>query len=117
MALMEAEGAALGRLAASYARAPGDREDLFQEIAVPSVRSAHSCSASRTTAIAHPPAAGAHDRAGEDLNYGTRGPTRTVAVRREQGRCPLSWAPPPDRQVVTLALEGMSTPRLATCSG
>jgi len=30
---MEAEGAALRRLAASYARATGDREDLFQEIA------------------------------------------------------------------------------------
>ena len=31
---MQAEGAALTRLAASYARARGDREDLFQDIAV-----------------------------------------------------------------------------------
>jgi RNA polymerase sigma factor (sigma-70 family) len=33
-ALMAAEGAALRRLAASYGREPGDREDLFQDIAV-----------------------------------------------------------------------------------
>ncbi len=31
---MQAEGAALARLAASYARGPGDGEDLFQDIAV-----------------------------------------------------------------------------------
>jgi RNA polymerase sigma-70 factor (ECF subfamily) len=33
-ALLDAHGAALGRLAASYARDPVEREDLFQEIVV-----------------------------------------------------------------------------------
>jgi RNA polymerase sigma factor (sigma-70 family) len=123
-ALMEAEGAALSRLAASYAREPGDREDLFQDIAVaiwqalPRFRG--ECS-ERTFLFRI-----AHNRGiahiarrrlltvepGEDLDLRDEKPDPEQRLSVEQQgrrlfdailRLPVAY-----RQVVTLALEGMS---------
>jgi RNA polymerase sigma-70 factor (ECF subfamily) len=94
-ALMAADGAALTRLAASYARDAGDREDLFQEIAVAIWRALPrfrgECSErtflfriAHNRGIAHiarrrPPTI----EAGEDLEHGMPGPTPS-------SRCPQS---------------------------
>jgi RNA polymerase sigma-70 factor (ECF subfamily) len=121
---MEAEGPALARLAASYAREPGDREDLFQEIAVaiwqalPRFRG--ECSErtflfriAHNRGIAHL----ARRRlptieAGEDLELRDARPDPEQSLSAEQqGRRLLDAVlvlPVGYRQVVTLALEGMS---------
>ena len=121
-AVLEAHGAALGRLAASYARAPGERDDLFQEIvvaiwkALPRFRG--ECSErtfvfriAHNRGIAHlarrrMPSAGSPD----DLDVPSPGPDPEQALAKAQEgqrlleavrRLPLGY-----RQVVMLALEG-----------
>jgi RNA polymerase sigma-70 factor (ECF subfamily) len=123
-ALIEAEGAALARLAASYAREPGDREDLFQDIAVaiwqalPRFRG--ECSErtflfriAHNRGIAHL----ARRRlptieAGDDLQLRDASPDPEQSLSAEQQGRRLRDAvlslPVGYRQVVTLALEGMS---------
>jgi RNA polymerase sigma-70 factor (ECF subfamily) len=123
-ALMKAEGAALARLAASYARGSDDRDDLFQEIAVaiwqalPRFRG--ECS-ERTFVfrIAHnrglayvtrrrPPTI----ESGEELELRDRrpDPEQSLSVEQERQRLldVILKLPVGYRQVVTLALEGMS---------
>ena len=123
-ALMKAEGAALSRLAASYTRGSDDRDDLFQDIAVaiwqalPRFRG--ECS-ERTFLfrIAHnrgiayiarrrPPTI----EPGEDLDLRDERPDPEQSLSIEQQRQRLVDAirklPVGYRQVVTLALEGMS---------
>ena len=131
--LLAAHGLALGRLAASYARASGDRDDLFQEIAVavwkalPRFRG--ECS-ERTFLFRI-----AHNRA---VTYLARRRLPTVEVNQElevedaapdpeqalssdqQGdrllaaiqRLPVAYA-----QVVTLTLEGLSYAEVADVLG
>ena len=121
---MEAEGAALARLAASYARGPGDGEDLFQDIAVaiwqalPRFRG--ECSErtflfriAHNRGIAHV----ARRRlptidAAEDVELPDKRPNPEQQLSVEQqGRQLLDairCLPLGHRQVVTLALEGMS---------
>lgn len=122
--MIEAEGAALARLAASYAREPGDREDLFQDIAVaiwqalPRFRG--ECSErtflfriAHNRGIAHL----ARRRlptieAGDDLELRDASPDPEQSLSAEQQGRRLRDAvlslPVGYRQVVTLALEGMS---------
>ena len=121
---MNAEGAALARLAASYARDRGDREDLFQDIAVaiwqalPSFRG--ECS-ERTFLFRI-----AHNRGiahiarrrlptvepGDAVELQDRGPDPEQSLSADQQNRRLLAAiqslPVGHRQVVTLALEGMS---------
>jgi len=121
---MEAEGAALARLAASYARGPGDGEDLFQDIAVaiwqalPRFRG--ECSErtflfriAHNRGIAHV----ARRRLptidpGEDVELADKRPDPEQKLSVEQQGRQLLEAirglPLGHRQVVTLALEGMS---------
>jgi RNA polymerase sigma factor (sigma-70 family) len=123
-ALMNAEGAALTRLAASYARGSDDRDDLFQDIAVaiwqalPRFRG--ECSErtflfriAHNRGIAHI----ARRRplmieSGEDLELRDDRPDPEQSLSAEQQRQRLLNAvlklPVGYRQVVTLALEGMS---------
>jgi RNA polymerase sigma-70 factor (ECF subfamily) len=123
-ALMKAEGAALARLASSYARGSGDRDDLFQDIAVaiwqalPRFRG--ECSErtfvfriAHNRGIAHiarrrSPAI----ESGEDLELRDKRPDPEQSLSIEQQRQRLLEAilklPVGYRQVVTLALEGMS---------
>jgi RNA polymerase sigma factor (sigma-70 family) len=121
---MEAEGAALARLAASYAREPGDREDLFQEIAVaiwqalPRFRGecsertflfriAHNRGIAHLARLRLPTI-----EAGENLELRDARPDPEQSLSAEQqGRHLLDAVlglPVGYRQVVTLALEGMS---------
>ena len=124
---MQAEGAALTRLAASYARGPDDREDLFQDIAVAIWRALPrfrgECS-ERTFLFRI-----AHNRGiahiarrrlptievGEDLELRDERPDPEQSLSIEQERQRLLDAilklPVGYRQVVTLALEGMSYAR------
>jgi RNA polymerase sigma-70 factor (ECF subfamily) len=123
-ALMKAEGAALGRLAASYARDRGDREDLFQEIAVAVWRALPrfrgECS-ERTFVfrIAHNRGIAYIARrrwptveANEDLELRDQRPDPEQSLSIDQQRDSLLDAilqlPVGHRQVVTLSLEGMS---------
>jgi RNA polymerase sigma factor (sigma-70 family) len=123
-ALMNAEGAALARLAASYARDGGDREDLFQDIAVaiwqalPRFRG--ECS-ERTFLFRI-----AHNRGiahiarrrlptvepGDTLEPQDQGPDPEQSLSADQQNRRLLAAiqslPMGHRQVITLALEGMS---------
>ena len=124
VALMKAEGGALTRLAASYARGSEDRDDLFQDIAVaiwqalPRFRG--ECSErtflfriAHNRGIAHiarrrPPTL----ESGEDLELRDGRPDPEQSLSAEQQRQRLLNAvlklPVGYRQVVTLALEGMS---------
>ena len=121
---MKADGAALARLAASYARGPGDGEDLFQDIAVaiwqalPRFRG--ECS-ERTFLfrIAHNRGIAYVARrrlptidAGEDVELPDKRPDPEQQLSVEQQGRQLLEAirclPLGHRQVVTLALEGMS---------
>ena len=132
-AVLEAHGAALGRLAASYAREPGEREDLFQEIvvaiwkALPRFR--RECSErtfifriAHNRGIAHLarrrlPTAGAPD----ELDVRSPGPNPEQALSKAQEgrrlldavhRLPLGY-----RQVVTLTLEGFGYGEIADVLG
>lgn len=121
---MKAEGAALTRLAASYARGSDDRDDLFQDIAVaiwqalPRFRGecsertflfriAHNRGLSYVTRR-RPPII----ESGEDLELRDERPDPEQSLSVEQQRQRLLDAiqklPVGYRQVVTLALEGMS---------
>lgn len=123
-ALMRAEGAALTRLAATYTRGSHDRDDLFQDIAVavwqalPRFRG--ECS-ERTFLfrIAHNRGLAHIARrrpsmieSGEDLELPDERPDPEQSLSVEQQRQRLLDAvlklPVGYRQVVTLALEGMS---------
>jgi RNA polymerase sigma factor (sigma-70 family) len=123
-ALMKSEGAALSRLATSYARGPDDREDLLQDIAVAIWRALPrfrgECSErtflfriAHNRGIAHiarhrPPTI----EPGEDLELRDERPDPEQSLSIEQQRQRLLDAilklPVGYRQVVTLALEGMS---------
>jgi RNA polymerase sigma-70 factor, ECF subfamily len=132
-ALIAAHGAALGRLASSYARGPGEREDLLQEIALaiwgalPRFR--HECSErtfvfriAHNRAIAHiarrrlPIVDGGEELEIEDpspdperaLSSGQQGARLADAIHG----LPLAYA-----QVVTLTLEGLSYGEIADVLG
>ena len=132
-AVLDAHGAALGRLAASYAREPAEREDLFQEIvvaiwkALPRFRG--ECSErtfifriAHNRGVAHlvrrrPPVS---DTA-EELDVESPDPDPEQALSRaQQGqrlvdavqRLPLGY-----RQVVTLTLEGLAYGEIADVLG
>jgi RNA polymerase sigma-70 factor (ECF subfamily) len=123
-ALMKAEGAALTRLAASYARGSDDRDDLFQDIAVaiwqalPRFRG--ECSErtflfriAHNRGIAHIARRRPHMiESGEDLELRDERPDPEQSLSAEQQRQRLLNAvlmlPVGYRQVVSLALEGMS---------
>jgi RNA polymerase sigma-70 factor (ECF subfamily) len=132
-ALLATHGPALSRLAASYARGPGEREDLFQEIAIAIWRALPrfrgECS-ERTFLfrIAHNRAI-AHlsqrrlpiDAVDEDLEVKDARPDpEEVLASEQQGRrllrairrLPLGYA-----QAVTLTLEGMSYAEIADVLG
>ena len=131
--LMKAEGAALARLAGSYARTAGDREDLFQDIAVaiwqalPRFRG--ECSErtflfriAHNRGIAHL----ARRRvltveAGEDLELRDARPDPEQSLSAEQQGRRLRDAvvalPVVYRQVVTLALEGLSYAEIGAVLG
>ena len=132
-ALMKAEGAALTRLAASYARTSGDREDLFQDIAVAIWRALPrfrgECS-ERTFVfrIAHNRGIAHIARrrlptieSGEDLELPDARPDPEQSLSDEQqGRRLLDAVfglPVGYRQVVTLVLEGMSYAEIADVLG
>jgi RNA polymerase sigma-70 factor (ECF subfamily) len=132
-ALLAAHGAALGRLAASYTRTTGEREDLLQEIAfaiwgaLPRFRG--ECSErtfvyriAHNRAIAHisrrrlPVVAPDADLEVEDAQ-----PDPELALSRDQQarrlmaaihRLPVTYA-----QVVTLTLEGLSYEEIADVLG
>jgi RNA polymerase sigma factor (sigma-70 family) len=131
--VLEAHGPALGRLAASYAQALGEREDLFQEIvvaiwkALPRFRG--ECSErtfifriAHNRGIAHlarrrMPSLGAPDQ----LDVESPGPNPEQALSKAQEgqrlleavqRLPLGY-----RQVVTLALEGFGYGEIADVLG
>jgi RNA polymerase sigma-70 factor (ECF subfamily) len=131
--VLEAHGPALGRLAASYAKDLGEREDLFQEIvvaiwkALPRFRG--ECSErtfifriAHNRGIAHlarrrMPSAGALD----ELDVQSPGPNPEQALSKAQEgqrlleavqRLPLGY-----RQVVTLALEGFGYGEIADVLG
>jgi len=132
-ALLAAHGGALGRLAASYARNSGERDDLFQEIvvaiwkALPSFRG--ECSErtfifriAHNRGIAHlasrrPPAADE----GEELEVRSSAPDPEQALARAQeGRRLLDAVqqlPLGHRQVVTLMLEGLGYGEIAEVLG
>jgi RNA polymerase sigma-70 factor, ECF subfamily len=132
-AVLEAHGQALGRLAASYAKDLGEREDLFQEIvvaiwkALPRFRG--ECSErtfifriAHNRGIAHlarrrMPSAGVVD----ELDVQSPGPNPEQALSKAQEgqrlleavqRLPLGY-----RQVVTLALEGFGYGDIADVLG
>jgi RNA polymerase sigma-70 factor (ECF subfamily) len=132
-ALMKAEGAALTRLAASYARTRGDREDLFQDIAVAIWRALPrfrgECS-ERTFVfrIAHNRGIAHIARrrlptveSGEDLELRDDRPDPEQSLSAEQqGRRLLDAVfalPVGYRQVITLVLEGMSYAEIADVLG
>ena len=132
-ALLGAHGAALGRLAASYARNSGERDDLFQEIvvaiwkALPGFRG--ECSErtfifriAHNRGIAHlasrrPAAADA----GEELEVRSPAPDPEQALSRAQEGRRLQDAvqqlPLGHRQVVTLMLEGLGYGDIAEVLG
>jgi RNA polymerase sigma-70 factor, ECF subfamily len=132
-AVLKTHGAALGRLAASYAKDLGEREDLFQEIvvaiwkALPRFRG--ECSErtfifriAHNRGIAHLakrrlPTSGTPD----DLEVQSSGPNPEQALSKAQEgqrlveavqRLPLGY-----RQVVTLALEGFGYGEIADVLG
>lgn len=132
-AVLDAHGAALGRLAGSYTRDSAEREDLLQEIvvaiwkALPRFR--HECS-ERTFVfrIAHNRGI-AHltrgrvpiTRASDELEIAAPGPNPEQALSRAEEsrrlldaihRLPLGY-----RQVVTLALEGLGYGEIADVLG
>ena len=123
-ALIKAEGGALARLAASYAREPGDREDLFQDIAVAIWRALPrfrgECSErtflfriAHNRGIAHIARRRLPTIESDDdleLRDERPDPEQKLSVE-QQGRQLLDairHLPLGHRQVVTLALEGMS---------
>jgi len=132
-AVLDAHGAALGRLAASYARSSGERDDLFQEIvvaiwkALPGFRG--ECSErtfvfriAHNRGIAHlarrrPPVSGAE----EELDVQSSAPDPEQALSRaQQGRRLLDAVqrlPLGHRQVVTLTLEGLGYADIAEVLG
>ena len=131
--ILDAHGAALGRLAASYARESAEREDLFQEIvlaiwkALPRFRG--ECSErtfifriAHNRGVAHlvrrrPPAVAAAEEL--DVESPEPDPEQTLS-RAQQGqrlidavqRLPLGY-----RQVVTLTLEGLPYGEIADVLG
>jgi RNA polymerase sigma factor (sigma-70 family) len=123
-AFMKTEGAALTRLAASYARGSDDRDDLFQDIAVaiwqalPRFRG--ECSErtflfriAHNRGIAYITRRGPRAiESGEELELrdGRPDPEQSLSIEQERQRLldAILKLPVAYRQVVTLALEGMS---------
>jgi len=132
-ALLAAHGPALGRLASSYVRGSGEREDLLQEIALAIWRAlplfrGESTERTFLFRIAHNraitylgkrrPAAGAADEPPEVEDTGPD-PERRLSSEQEGQRLlraihelPIAYA-----QVVTLTLEGMSYAEIAEVLG
>ena len=132
-ALLGAHGAALGRLAASYARNSGERDDLFQEIvvaiwkALPGFRG--ECS-ERTFIfrIAHNRAIAFITRRqlpsddadqGLDIEDHRPNPEQTLSAEQEGRRLldAIQRLPVIQRQVVTLLLEGLRYSEIAEVLG
>lgn len=125
-------GDALWRLAGAYTAGPDDREDLYQQIlvamwkALPRFR---GDSSERTFLfrIAHNRAITFQKRVrrtrpGEpysDLTDGSPTPEQTTITRDEHARLrqAVHALPPPGREVVTLALEGLSNQEIAEVLG
>jgi RNA polymerase sigma-70 factor (ECF subfamily) len=141
--LLEAHGAALGRVAGSYARGSGDRDDLLQEIAIAIWRALPGfrgeCS-ERTFLfrIAHNRGLsylarrrrgqlrgqtgvrpGSDPGATPDVPDTAPGPEATLSATEESRRLHQAIArlPLPHRQVITLALEGLSYAEIAQVLG
>lgn len=130
--LMALHGPALGRLAGSYTRTLGDRDDLFQEIALaiwqalPRFRG--ECSErtfifriAHNRAIAHiaqrrPPAVSPDETElpdpGPTPESGLSNLQQKMHLQEAIGRLPLAY-----RQVVTLTLEDMSYAEIAEVLG
>jgi RNA polymerase sigma-70 factor (ECF subfamily) len=128
--ILAEHGAAIARVAASYARTAGDRDDLYQEIAValwqalPSFRG--ECSertfvfrVAHNRAISYLARRRIHDPLPE--NERDRGPDpeteylrgqRSEALLRAVRRLPIAY-----RQVVTLVLEGLEYAEAAEVLG
>lgn len=132
-ALLTAHGQSLGRLASSYTRGSGEREDLLQEIALAIWRALprfrRECSErtflfriAHNRAIAHlarrrPPLVEADE--GLDVEDATGDPERALSDE-QQGRRLLGAIhrlPLPHAQVVTLTLEGLSYAEIAEVLG
>lgn len=132
-ALIQRHGPALSRLAGSYAREPGEREDLFQEIAIavwralPSFRGecsertfmfriAHNRGISHLTRRRLP--TGDLDEKGDPPDVGPN--PEQVLSSEQQGRQlfdAVQRLPVAYRQVVTLTLEGMTYAEVADVLG
>lgn len=132
-ALIEAHGPALSRLAGSYAREPGEREDLYQEIAIavwralPSFRGecsertflfriAHNRGISHLTRRRLP--IGDLEEKNEPPHAGPN--PEQVLSSEQQGRRlfeAVQRLPVGYRQVVTLTLEGMTYGEVADVLG
>jgi RNA polymerase sigma-70 factor (ECF subfamily) len=127
--LLRLHGPGLGRVAASYAR-PADQDDLAQEIslAIWNALDGFRGQASERTFLYRI----AHNRglshlarrraAGVELPQvadGTPGPETRAAGREEVERLytAIRALPVPQRQVLTLALEGMSHAEVGACLG
>jgi RNA polymerase sigma factor (sigma-70 family) len=132
-ALLVAHGPALSRLASSYVRGSGDREDLLQEIALaiwmalPRFRGESSertflFRIAHNRAITHlgkrrPPMSDVDEQL--EIEDETPGPERRLSAEQEGQRLlsaihqlPIAYA-----QVVTLTLEGMSYTEIAEVLG
>jgi RNA polymerase sigma factor (sigma-70 family) len=129
--LLRAHGPGLGRVAASYAR-PADQEDLAQEIslAIWNALDGFRGEASERTflyriahnrGLSHLARRGAAPATVElpPVEDGRPGPETRAADREEMERlfAAIRDLPVPQRQVLTLALEGMSHAEIAACLG
>lgn len=130
--LLDAHGAALGRLAGSYSRSPGDRDDLLQDIAMalwqalPRFRG--ECS-ERTFLfrIAHNRCLALVSRRrstialGEEIDVEDPRPTAEVELSQDEQRERLVHAirrlPVIYREVITLMLEGLAYKEIAQVLG
>lgn len=131
--LLAENGAALSRLAASYTRTTGDRDDLLQEIAtslwlaLPRFRGECSertflfCIA-HNRAISHVSRSRGTASAGDEaieISDSRPDPERGLAERQEQSRllAAVQRLPVIYRQTITLMLEGMSYGEIAEILG
>jgi RNA polymerase sigma factor (sigma-70 family) len=130
--VLEGHGDALWRLAGAYTDEPRDREDLYQEILVavwqglPRFRGDSSTRTyvfriARNRAITfqrrfrrHPPA-----ETLEPVADAAPSPAENAIARDEQARLrrAVRALPPPGREVVSLALEGLSNKEIAVVLG
>jgi len=125
-------GDALWRLAGAYTAGPQDREDLYQEILVAVWQALPRFlgdSSERTFLfrIAHNRAITFQRRSRRntpkeplpDLADGSPTPAEDAVIRDEHARLrkAVHALPPPSREVISLALEGLSNPEIAEVLG